>query len=374
MPKRVSTADALKQNIPEIMRRWESRALAEIPSTAGQTSLVLRNALPQFLGSIVTLLEGEKRTAAQTAKMIAESISVNKEHGRGRAQIPAYLISQLIFEYHVLREVLFQVLEAETPISSQERDLILSAMEQATRESAAEFTLTLKEIQDQFILSIAHDLKTPITAAQMGAELIARTPKAETTSPLAERVIEQTKRMTEMTESMLDSASIRVGKKLNLMRSECDLKSIVRDVVGVMRFMFGDWFVMKSDGPVIGTWNPEYLRRMVENLTHNAIKYSRPESQVTLSIKQTEEYAILEVHNLGEPIPPHEEVHLFMPFQRAETVQDRRGWGMGLALVKGIVDAFDGTIRVESTKENGTKFVVTLPKKRKASRKIQKVG
>ena len=369
-----SASNVLIQKIPEILKRWEERALVEISGAAGQTSLILRDALPKFLESLARMLSTDHRTAEQIKISAADSILYSKQHGRSRAAIPAYLMSQVIQEYHVLREVLFQALEEKIPVPMRERDIILSALEDATRVAASEFALTLKEVQEQFMLSVAHDLKTPLTAAQTGAELIRRSPKADATGGLAHRVIGQTKRMTELIETMLDTSSIQAGKKLNFQLSSCNLDEIVRDVVGVMKFVFGDLFEVFSEGDIMGSWNPEYLRRTVENIVNNAVKYSSPKSRITLTISQTQEDAKIAIHNFGDPIPPQELEHLFDPFSRTKAAESRKGWGLGLPFVKGVVDALGGSVRVESTKEKGTTFTVTLSKNVKSAQTLRAVG
>ena len=366
-----STANVLNQEIPEILTKWEARALTEIPSAAGQSSLILRDALPKFLESLVLILSTDQRTAEQIKVSVAESISFSKEHGRSRASIPAYLMSQVIQEYHVLREVIFHTLEKKIAVPIQDRDVILSALEDATRVAASEFALTLKEAQEQFMLSIAHDLKTPVSAAQLGAEMIRMSPKADVTGSLADRVIGQTERITNMIETMLDTSSIQAGKKLKFELSRCNLEEIVRDVVGVMRFVFGDHFEVVSEGEIIGFWNPEYLRRMVENIVNNAVKYCSPGSRVKLTIRQTPEKASIAIHNFGNPISPQSLKYLFDPFTRGKTAESKKGWGLGLALVKSVVEALDGSVQVESTKEKGTTFTVTLPKNVKSIQSLR---
>ena len=68
------------------------------------------------------------------------------------------------------------------------------------------------------------------------------------------------------------------------------------------------------------------------------------------------------MHNEGEPIPLVEQASLFESFKRASTADQEIGWGLGLTMVKGMVDAHKGTITVESGKETGTKFIIKIPK------------
>ncbi len=374
IPPSETLSDLLARMIPEVMNRWEGRAKETISATFGRTSLVLRNALPQFLGSIVILLSTHKRTALQIDIDAADVIASAKEHGRGRAGMIAYIMSQVITEYHLLRGIVFEVLEEVQGMSNDDRDIILAAFESATNTAATEFALALSEAQEQFLLSIAHDLRTPIAAAHAGADLILRSKRPEVSTVVAEKVKSQMQKMTEMIEGILDTSRIRAGEELKFPLEECDVEAIVRGVIGDLKLIYGDWFVLASEGPVLGIWNTEYLRRMIENLAVNAVKYRAPETPVTITLFQAQESATLEIHNLGNPISPENQGELFKPFRRIKTAEDRKGWGLGLALVKGIVDAFGGSVSVESTAEKGTTFTVTLPKKAKAEEPVRLAG
>ena len=374
IPASETLSDLLTRMIPEIMNRWEGRAKAEVSANFGRTSLALRNALPQFLGSIVILLSTHKRTALQINIDAAAIVTSAKEHGRGRAGMIAYVMSQVITEYQLRRQTVFEVLEEQQTLSSSDRDIILSAFESATNTAATEFALALSETQEQFLLSIAHDLRTPIAAAHAGAELILRSKRPDVSSVVAEKVKSQMQKMTEMIEGILDTSRIRAGEELKFALEECDLEAVARGVIGDLKLIYGDWFVLASEGPVLGMWNFGYLSRMMENLAVNAVKYRAPETPVTITLYQAQESATLEVHNLGNPISPENQGELFKAFRRIKTAEDRKGWGLGLTLVKGIVDALGGSVGLESTKESGTTFTVVLPKKAKMEEPTRLAG
>ena len=374
MEKGKSVSEIFSQSSPEIMNQWEDRTKKEVSATYGQSSLILRNALPNLLAAIATLLSNSKISLEQVAIDAAETMRISKEHGRGRAGIPVYLMSQVITEYHILRECIFNALSEKTALSQKEQNIIISTIEDAVNVAATEFVLTLNEIQDQFMLSIAHDLRTPIASIQAGVQLIQRFPKAEFTSTLSERLGKQIKQMTDMVELILDTNHLNAGYKLRIPLSECDLDIIVRDIVEDMKLVHGDYFILASKGPVIGVWNPEYLRRLLENLVNNAVKYRSPETSITITIQQTEKDTMIDVNNQGEPISPSEQAQLFTTFRRLKRTADQKGWGLGLPLVKGIAETLNGSVRVKSSAEKGTSFIVVLPNKAQASEPVRKAG
>ena len=102
-------SDRLKQNAEKIMRMWEKRARDEVGASTHQTSLVLQNSLPLYLNQLVDELSNRiVRTSARIIADEIESTRMCKLHGHQRAGYADYYISQLIFEYHLLRQVSFK--------------------------------------------------------------------------------------------------------------------------------------------------------------------------------------------------------------------------------------------------------------------------
>jgi len=101
------------------------------------------------------------------------------------------------------------------------------------------------------------------------------------------------------------------------------------------------------------------MRRIIENLCNNAIKYGAGDHPVTVSVAQNgPDEVSVSVHNWGLPIPPEDQKLLFQQYRRMDSAQ--KGWGLGLTLVEGLAKAHRGTVRVESTRETGTTFTVTV--------------
>jgi signal transduction histidine kinase len=97
----------------------------------------------------------------------------------------------------------------------------------------------------------------------------------------------------------------------------------------------------------------------VENLIGNALEYGSPGAPITISLKREAASVEVAVHNRGVPIPSQEIPLLFQNFRRAKSAHE--GWGLGLTSVKGVVDAHQGKIRVESAEGKGTSFILEIP-------------
>jgi signal transduction histidine kinase len=143
---------------------------------------------------------------------------------------------------------------------------------------------------------------------------------------------------------------------------ECDLDAILGHVVEETNFLLENRLKWKSIGPVIGYWNENALRRVMDNLVTNALKYSKSGSLVDIDLKKDEKFVEVSIHNVGDPIPLEEQLVLFEQYRRLKTAENKKGWGLGLTVVKGLTEAHGGRVEVESTAEFGTIFKVILPR------------
>ncbi len=356
-------SERLQQNAERIMQLWEERARDEISASLHHNSLVLQNSLPQYLDFLVTELSTTiDRTPARISADKVESDRIGRQHGRERAGYADYSITQLIFEYHILRQVVFQVLEEEAPLTPRERDIIISSIEQAVNDAATQFSQTLKEIQDLFMVTLTHDLKNPINVVRMGTQLILRWfERGDTYFDVTARMIGALDRLDIMIQNLLDASRLRAGQSLNLTFESCDLEQLMQEVVEDLNFAYEDRFVLVSEGVVETRCSRKELRRVIENIATNAVKYGAPDMPITLTLQQTATVIRITIHNEGKPISPEAKSILFQQFRRTETAGEQKGWGLGLFLAKSLTEAHEGTIEVESVEGQGTSFIINLP-------------
>lgn len=360
MPNQAS--DRLRRSINEVMTRWEARAYAEVAATVHQASLALRNSLPEYLGQLADALSTTRSRSEIRIKWDRkDSLRVGNKHGHERAQSADYTMDQVIFEYQILRQVVCEVMEEEAPLSPIEREIIVCSVEQAVNDAATQFSTTLAEVQEQLTRALAHDLRSPLMVAKTGAVLILRRPNdADHCIKVAQRISANMDHLDAMLKDLLDASKLKAGQQLPMKLEECDLNHIARQVADDFDLVYGTRFVTDT-APVIGYWDASQLRRVLENLATNAVKYGDPDSPIALELKRVNDRAILSVHNRGRHIPPEEQAILFQQFRRTRLDENAPGWGLGLTVVKGIVEAHGGAIRVESGERQGTTFVVELP-------------
>jgi len=128
-----------------------------------------------------------------------------------------------------------------------------------------------------------------------------------------------------------------------------------------LNFAYEERFVLVSDGPVETRCSHKELRRVIENIATNAVKYGALNTPITLTLQHTATAIRITIHNEGQPISPEAQSILFQQFRRTITAGEQKGWGLGLFLAKSLTEAHQGTIEVESSEGKGTSFIIKLP-------------
>jgi signal transduction histidine kinase len=357
------TALRLKKNIDKILTIWEERVNIELPAAIHQETYALRNSLPEYLLLMVDALSnGTDRTAVRKRSDKTDS-RIGRKHGEERAGSKDYTIDQLISEYHILRQVLCDVLEEEVPLTDIEREVIICSIEQAVNDAATEFTDTIKGFKQKIAMTLTHDLRTPLTSIKISAELLLRKLKSdELYSRKLDVILNNMNRLDVMITDLLNVSRLEAGESMPVEFNLCDLDLIVRQTIDELSLSFSDSFNVQSHGKCQGYWDEGGLRRVIENLVTNAIKYGDETKGVTVSLVQDKNSVELSVQNFGEPIRPENIDNLFEQYRRLKASADKPGWGIGLSMVKGMVEAHNGSISVKSSNEKGTTFMVKLPK------------
>ncbi|MFP5386207.1 MAG: ATP-binding protein [Bacteriovoracia bacterium] len=222
---------------------------------------------------------------------------------------------------------------------------------------------TERELRERFVAALTHDLRTPLTASKISAQLILRKTDLEQLQKLASRIVSNMNRADEMIRDLLDASRINAGESLPLEIGECDLHTVIVSTLDDLASVHGDRFVFQSPGTVVGYWDCSVIRRMIENLCNNAVKYGSGMSPITVILKKRDDVIELAIHNEGNPISPEDQQYIFRPYQRLKSAvkSSQKGWGIGLTLVHGFTEALGGTAKVESSAEKGTTFYICLP-------------
>lgn len=235
-----------------------------------------------------------------------------------------------------------------------------------------------REMREQFVSTLSHDLRTPLSSILAAAQLLMRHPEqVDLRATLPERIMRSACRADKMIQDLLDVTRIAAGHPLPLMIAPLDLASLAADVIADLRgLQSSPILVLEVAGPLEGYWSASELSRALENLVSNAIKYGAPGGVVTVAVRSSGREVEVDVHNVGDPIPAEEILGLFDPFHRSRLVEQKgtKGWGLGLALVKAIAEAHGGSVHVESSPTAGTRFRLVLPRDARGAHPVEPAG
>lgn len=221
-----------------------------------------------------------------------------------------------------------------------------------------------KEIREKFVATLTHDLRSPLTAVKMCAQSILRKiDDAEVIQSLTVRVINNVNRIDHMIQNLLDANTIRAGGKLELEMNLCDLIYEIKEAVLDLSTIHGNRFIYEGPNQLEGYWNRMSIRRIIENLCNNAVKYGANNTPIIIKVGINQEKTIITVNNRGDLIGPEDQKTLFQPYQRTDSARksSQKGWGLGLSLVRAVSEAHGGRVEVSSTNKEGTTFSVILP-------------
>lgn len=223
----------------------------------------------------------------------------------------------------------------------------------------------LNKIKSDFVNTVSHDLRSPLTAIVGYVDLITRTGSLnDQQHEYIRRVQMSVKDITELINDLLDLGRIEAG--LDTRFEILNFTPIINEVIDGL----GNRLAQKgmtvhldiSDDLTQVLGNPLRLRQMVTNLVVNALEYTQPGGRIEIILSHERDQVILQVKDSGIGIPPNDQPFIFDKFFRANNVQtDSVGTGLGLAIVKSIVENHQGRIWVDSKLEEGSSFTVVLP-------------
>jgi PAS domain S-box-containing protein len=211
-----------------------------------------------------------------------------------------------------------------------------------------------------FLGALGHDLRVPLNAITMGADLLLKHGAAAINGAnLASRILSSAVRMERMIQDLLDFASSRTGG-LQLHPQAVDLVGLCQEVIAEVTLTHREANIaLANSGDVQGSWDRDRLAQVVENLVSNAVHHGSEGTPIRVTLSGRDKAVSLQVHNHGNEIPADLRQHLFDPYRRGPT--QSKGLGLGLYIASEIVAAHRGTIHLTSD-ASGTVFTVDLPK------------
>jgi len=217
--------------------------------------------------------------------------------------------------------------------------------------------------------NVSHDLRTPLTRLRGTAELaLASEPDVDRDREALADCVEECDRVLLMLTTLMDISEAESGT-LQLHRETVELASVADRAVDLYKEVAEAKGIAlsrqaqpdRSEGDIVVSGDRTRLEQVAANLIDNAIKYTAPGGSVDVRVARVGDRAQLQVSDTGRGIPPDELPRIWGRLFRGDTSRDERGLGLGLSLVKAIVEAHGGSVDVMSTVGEGSTFTVFLP-------------
>ena len=224
------------------------------------------------------------------------------------------------------------------------------------------------ELKNEFLSQVSHDIRTPINSILLNTEMIKNDHKELELSPNLESIVLSSRVLLDLIDDILSYSVLKVGK-LELDLKPCNISSIVNEIEHIFRLSMenkGLKFNIETDNNLPGSLvlDNRRTRQILINLISNAQKYTNNgEVKFSTWVKNISEFKtdlIFEVEDTGIGIPADKHDHIFEAFHQVQQTMSQ-GIGLGLSIVKQLVKKMSGTIQLESTVGEGSKFIVTLP-------------
>jgi len=274
------------------------------------------------------------------------------------------LVKELQKEYSQLKDRDNSIYDELTHLNNR-----LSAMQRELMKKNRELE-QLNQQKNYFVGMAAHDLRSPLGTIVSYSEYLLDQEREHTPDDDRELVgviMKSSEFMLGLINELLDISKIESGN-LHLNLCPWNLSELISQNIEINRVLAqkkGIRIQVVHTGQLPDTvvWDRPKIEQVLNNLLGNAIKFSRPDSSVTVRLSADDTNLVIKVEDCGAGLPAEIIDQLFIPFSRASRLGTggEKGTGLGLAIARRIVDGHGGEIRAESIPEGGTRFVVTLP-------------
>jgi K+-sensing histidine kinase KdpD len=223
---------------------------------------------------------------------------------------------------------------------------------------------TLQKQQENFMMAITHELKTPIAIAKLNLETLQKHQLDDNKrQKLIQMTLQETNRLNALASNILVTAQLEAGRSYS--KEELDFSDLVKSCMHdfITRYPDRHWNISISEETEL-TGDPLLLQILVNNLVENAVKYSTAKSEISCNLYTENGFIVLSISDEGPGIPASEKRKVFQKFYRIGSEQTRsaKGTGLGLYLCRKIAEDHDAIINIEDKSPQGSIFIVRFEK------------
>jgi signal transduction histidine kinase len=365
-------------NLESILQEWEDFA-----STLEPLVNANKKELRDHAAAVLTVIAADLDTPQAEHESIAKSKGLGPQaEGDTAAETHAadrvaagFTGEQVMAEYRALRSSVLRLWTCQVAAMSagdiQDMVRFNEAIDQAQTESMARYAKMLREAQNLFLAILGHDVRTPLGAISMGAQVLLQDQTLPSKAlKVGLRIFNSSKRMDAIVRDLLDFSTSHLGDGIPVDPHTVDLSEVCHGVVEEAKTFHPDRKIdVTIEGNATGAWDEARMAQAFSNLISNAIQHGRPDSAIKVSLRGFPDEVVYEVRNEAEVIPPAELRTLFDPVKRfairppsERVASGTQNLGLGLYVVKQIVAAHEGEISVSSSEDDGVVFSARLPR------------
>lgn len=370
-------AEFIEKNNEKIADEWVEYACNNIEAAKGLKLEEVRDHVIEMLEGICvdmntdqSVEEQEVKSKGNKEKQVGDDKAA-KDHGAQRVDM-GFDIVALSSEFRALRASVLRLWSREgqwTNTEEETQDIIRfnEAIDEAWMYSLERFHNKVDESKNWFLAVLGHDLRNPL-AAILGAQQLLELSKnlSDKERKMVHRTAASAKRMSELISNLLELTNLRLGSGMSIEKSSGDFSKQAELIVQEFQVSYPNAeFQLELPGPVQGEWDLMRINQMMTNLIGNALRHGEPGGPIKVKVSGSANMVDFSVHNQGQPIPKPVQEKIFeggFSNGNGNNSSSEESYGLGLYIVREVVERHEGKISLRSTPVEGTDFCVSLPR------------
>ena len=354
----------LDQYLPQAIQKYQQKFLAD---DAQDAVITLRNEEDQLLYSTVKGKIPMEKTPVNAKETKIDLDEAKDEVSMGFGLVFRRLHLGMFMKHQTEAEWKKQYFILNLSILILMTLLLTGGIVMALRTASRE--MKLSRMKADFVSNVSHELRTPLASIRVFGEFLklGRVKEPKKIQEYGEYIETESRRLTQLINNILDFSRIESGQKTYHFE-DADLTEIVDETlksfdVRLSQHGFRVNLEMPEEPLPLAKVDSAAIAQALVNLLDNAAKYSGESKEIDVHVARKDEFITIAIRDRGIGIPPQEQEKIFEKFYRVSTglVHDVKGSGLGLSIVKHIIEAHQGKVTVRSKQGNGTTFTIYLP-------------